>query len=156
MDAPFVVVGGDAAGMSAASKAKRDDPGLDVVVFERGEWVSYGACGLPYYVKGAVESLDDLVTVTPEAFREERGIDLRTNHEVVAIDPEAKTVTVESSEERFEQPYVTLLLATGARAVEPPIDGMGLEGVFTLHSLPAARAVREYLGFDASAISIPM
>jgi NADPH-dependent 2,4-dienoyl-CoA reductase/sulfur reductase-like enzyme len=150
MDAPFVVVGGDAAGMSAASKAKRDDPGLDVVVFERGEWVSYGACGLPYYVKGAVESLDDLVTVTPETFREERGIDLRTNHEVVAIDPEAKTVAVESSEKRFEQPYGTLLLATGARAVEPPIDGMGLEGVFTLHSLPAARAVREYLGFDAS------
>jgi NADPH-dependent 2,4-dienoyl-CoA reductase/sulfur reductase-like enzyme len=150
MDAPFVVVGGDAAGMSAASKAKRDAPDLEVIVFERGEWVSYGACGLPYYVKGAVESLEALVTVPPEAFREERGIDLRTNHEVVAIDPESSTVTVESPEERFEQPYGTLLLATGARAVEPPIDGMDLDGVFTLHSLPAARAVREYLGFDAS------
>jgi NADPH-dependent 2,4-dienoyl-CoA reductase/sulfur reductase-like enzyme len=150
MEEPFVVVGGDAAGMSAASKAKRDDPDLDVVVFERGEWVSYGACGLPYYVKGEVESLDDLVSVTPEAFREERGIDLRTNHEVVSVDPEAETVTVEGPEGRFEQPYGRLLIATGARAVEPPIDGMDLEGVFTLHSLPAARAVREYLGFDAS------
>ncbi|MEF8843562.1 MAG: FAD-dependent oxidoreductase [Haloarculaceae archaeon] len=150
MEGPFVVGGGDAAGMSAASKTKRDAPDPEVVVFERGEWVSYAACGLPYYVKGEVESLDDLVTVTPEAFREERGIDLRTNHEVVAVDPEAKTVTVEGPEGRFEQPYGTLLLATGAHAVEPPIDGMDLEGVFTLHSLPAARAVREYLGFDAS------
>ena len=66
----FVVVGGDAAGMSAASKAKREDPGLDVVVFEKGEWVSYGACGLPYYIKGEIQSLDDLVSVTPEEFRE--------------------------------------------------------------------------------------
>ena len=150
MNGPFVVVGGDAAGMSAASKAKRDAPDLEVIVFERGEWVSYAACGLPYYVKGEIESLDDLVTITPEAFREERGIDLRTNHEVVAVDPEGETVTVEGPEGRFEQPYGTLLLATGARAVEPPIDGIDLEGVFTLHSLPAARAVREYLGFDAS------
>ena len=150
MEGPFVVVGGDAAGMSAASKAKRDDPDLEVIVFERGEWVSYGACGLPYYVKGEVESLEDLVTVTPETFREERGIDLRTSHEVVAIDPGARTVTVEGPEARFEQPYGALLIATGAHAVEPPIDGMDLAGVFTLHSLPAARAVREYLGFDAS------
>jgi hypothetical protein len=68
----FVVVGGDAAGMSAASKAKRDNPDLDVVVFEQGEWVSYGACGLPYYIKGEIQSLEDLVSVTPEEFREVR------------------------------------------------------------------------------------
>ena len=64
----FVVVGGDAAGMSAASKAKRENPDLEVVVFEKGQWVSYGACGLPYYVKGEIQSLESLVSVTPEEF----------------------------------------------------------------------------------------
>ena len=64
----FVVVGGDAAGMSAASKARREDPDMDIVVFEEGEWVSYGACGLPYYVKGEIQKLEDLVSVTPEVF----------------------------------------------------------------------------------------
>ncbi len=68
----FVVVGGDAAGMSAASKAKREHPELDVVVFEKGDWVSYAACGMPYFVKGEVDRLDDLVSVTPDESREER------------------------------------------------------------------------------------
>lgn len=141
----FVVVGGDAAGMSAASKAKRDDPDREVIVFERGEWVSYAACGMPYYVKGEVEHLDDLVQVTPEEFRTERNIDLRLNHEVVAIDPEARTVTVEADGERFEQSYDHLLVGTGARAIEPPFDGMDLPGVFTIHGMDAAGAVHDYL-----------
>src|SRR6056297_2000717 len=123
MGETFVVIGGDAAGMSAASKAKREDPDLDIVVFEKGEWVSYGACGLPYYVKGDIDELDDLVSVTPEEFRTERNIDLRTNHEVTAIDPGAKSVTVEGPDGPFEQPYDTLLIATGARAIVPPLDG---------------------------------
>ncbi|MFB6354482.1 MAG: FAD-dependent oxidoreductase [Halobacteriales archaeon] len=145
MSDTFVVVGGDAAGMSAASKAKRENPDLDVVAFEKGDWVSYAACGMPYYVKGEVDSLDDLVQVTPEAFRDERGIDLRTDHEVVAIDPEAKTVTVEGGGDRFEQPYDHLLIATGAHAIEPPFDGIDLDGVFTIHAMDAAGAIRDYL-----------
>ncbi len=139
----FVVVGGDAAGMSAASKAKREDPDLDVIVFEKGEWVSYGACGMPYYVKGDIEELEDLVAITPEEFREERNIDLRTHSEVVGIDREAKTVTVENDEGTYEQEYDDLLVATGARAIEPPIDGMDADGVFTFHSMESARAVKE-------------
>ena len=144
-----VIVGGDAAGMSAASKLKRADPDRDVVVFERGKWVSYGACGLPYYVKGEIDGLEDLVSVTATQFREERGIDLRTNHEVTAIDRAARTVTVAGPDGEFEQSYGTLLLATGARAVEPPLDGMGLDGVFTLHSMDTAPDIRAYLGLDA-------
>jgi len=145
---PIVVVGGDAAGMSAASKLKRERPDREVVVFERGEWVSYGACGLPYYVKGEVESLEDLVSIPPESFIEEREIDLRTGHEVTAIDREARTVTVEAPEGTFEQPYSDLLVATGARAVEPPLDGMGLDGVFTLHDMDTAAEIRRYLGLE--------
>jgi NADPH-dependent 2,4-dienoyl-CoA reductase/sulfur reductase-like enzyme len=145
MSETFVVVGGDAAGMSAASKAKREHPDLEVVVFERGEWVSYAACGMPYYVKGAVEELEDLVAVTPEEFREQRDVDLRTGHEVVAVDPDARTVTVAGPDGAFDQPYDHLLVATGASAVEPPFDGMGLEGVFTIHSLGEADAIEDYV-----------
>jgi NADPH-dependent 2,4-dienoyl-CoA reductase/sulfur reductase-like enzyme len=142
---PIVIVGGDAAGMSAASKFKRERPDREVVVFEKGEWVSYAACGMPYYVKGDIETLEDLVNVTPEQFVEERDVDLRLNHEVVEIDPEAKEVVVDHPGGRLTQAYDQLLVATGARAVEPPFDGMGLDGVFTLHSMDAAGAVRDYL-----------
>jgi len=141
----FVVVGGDAAGMSAASKAKRDDPSLDVVVFEQGEWVSYGACGLPYYIKGEIQSLEDLVSVTPEQFRQERDIDLRTGHEVVDIDPGERTVTAQSGSETVVQEYDHLLVATGAEAVTPPIDGMDREGVYTLGSMSEGKELREYV-----------
>ncbi|AEH39399.1 FAD-dependent oxidoreductase [Halopiger xanaduensis] len=145
MSDTFVVVGGDAAGMSAASKAKREDPSCDVIVFEKGKWVSYAACGMPYYVKGEVDELDDLVAVTPEEFREERDIDLRTAAEVVDIDREARTVTVKTSKGTEEQPYDDLLIATGASAIEPPFDGLGHEGVFTIHDMDEADAIEDYV-----------
>lgn len=141
----FVVVGGDAAGMSAASKAKRDDPDLEVVVFERGEWVSYGACGLPYYVKGEIQSLEELVSITPEEFREERGIDLRIGHEVVGIDPDERTVTAEGDGRTVQESYDHLLIATGAAAVTPPIEGIDREGVYTLGSMSDGAELREYV-----------
>ena len=141
----FVVVGGDAAGMSAASKAKRDDPDLEVVVFERGEWVSYGACGLPYYIKGEIQSLEDLVSVTPEEFREERDIDLRTGHDVVDVDPDDRTVTARSDGGTVVESYDHLLFATGAAAVTPPIDGIDREGVYTLGSMSDGKELREYV-----------
>jgi NADPH-dependent 2,4-dienoyl-CoA reductase/sulfur reductase-like enzyme len=155
MTDPVVVIGGDAAGMSAASKFKREAPNREVVVFERGEWVAYGACGLPYYVKGEVETLDDLVTVTPETFREERDVDLRTNHEVIDIDREARTVTVEGPDGTFEQPYSDLLIATGAHAITPPLDGIDLDGVFTLHNMNDAPRIRQSLGLETPAATLP-
>lgn len=148
MSEPFVIVGGDAAGMSAASKARRENPDLDIIVFEKGDWVSYGACGLPYYVKGEIDELEDLVSVTAEEFRTERNIDLRTHHEVTGIDTERKTVTVDGPEDSFEQSYGTLLIATGASAIVPPFDGVDLEGVHTLHSLPAGGEIRAAIEAD--------
>jgi len=141
MTETFVVIGGDAAGMSAASKARREDRDREILVFEKGDWVSYAACGLPYYVKGDVDSLDELVQVTPEAFRTERDIDLRTNHEVVGIDPVGQTVTVSADDNRFEQPYDQLLVATGALAIEPPFAGMDLGGE-SFDSRSTARPLR--------------
>ena len=145
MSETVVVAGGDAAGMSAASKLKRDAPETEVVVFEKGQWVSYAACGMPYYVKGAVPNIEDLVAVTPEQFREERDVNLRLGREVVDVDADAKTVTVETAGETFEQGYDSLLIGTGACAVVPPFDGTDLEGVFTLHNMDEARAVRAYV-----------
>jgi NADPH-dependent 2,4-dienoyl-CoA reductase/sulfur reductase-like enzyme len=138
---PFVVVGGDAAGLSAASKAKREAPDREVVVFEKGQWVSYAHCGTPYYVKGEVDELTDLLSLSPAEVTE-RGIDLRREHEVVDVDADARTVTVEGPDGSFDQPYGDLLLGTGARAVRAPFDGLALDGAFTLHGLPDAAAIR--------------
>jgi NADPH-dependent 2,4-dienoyl-CoA reductase/sulfur reductase-like enzyme len=142
----FVVIGGDAAGMSAASKAKRDDPDLDVIVFEQGKWVSYGACGLPYYIKGEIQSLENLISVTPEEFREERDIDLRTGHKVIDIDPDKRVVTARSADGETVQDYDSVLIATGAEAVTPSIDGLDREGVYTLGSMSDGKELREYVG----------
>jgi NADPH-dependent 2,4-dienoyl-CoA reductase/sulfur reductase-like enzyme len=144
MPEPFVVIGGDAAGLSAASKCKRESPDRDVIVFEKGQWVSYAHCGEPYFVKGEVDKLENLLSLTP-ADIEERDIDLRRGHEVVAVDPDAGTVTVEGPNGEFEQPYGDLLVATGARAVTGPIEGHELDGAFPLHGLDDAAAIRAFL-----------
>ncbi|MDS0279984.1 FAD-dependent oxidoreductase [Halomicroarcula sp. S1AR25-4] len=141
---PFVVVGGDAAGLSAASKYARENPDGDVVVFEKGRWVSYAHCGTPYYVKGEVDNLTDLLSLSPEDAAD-RGIDLRREHEVVGVDTDAQTVAVVGDGERFEQPYSDLLVATGAHAVTDPIPGSDREMAFTMHGLDSAAAVRAAL-----------
>jgi NADPH-dependent 2,4-dienoyl-CoA reductase/sulfur reductase-like enzyme len=103
-------------GTSAASKAERENPELDVVVSEKDEWVSYAACGVPSYGKGEGGDLEGLVTGTSEEFRENRDIDLRTGHEVVGSDPEGEGVTVEGDGETFDQPSDHLLVATALTA----------------------------------------
>ncbi|MFB6090267.1 MAG: FAD-dependent oxidoreductase [Halobellus sp.] len=144
MTDPFVVIGGDAAGLSAASKCLREAPEREVVVFEKGRWISYAHCGTPYFVKGEVDRLADLLSLSPEE-ADERGIDLRRGHEVVGVDTDARTVAVESAGATFEQPYGDLLVATGARAVADPIEGASLDRVFTLHGLDDAAAMRAFL-----------
>ena len=146
MGETFVVVGGDAAGMSAASKAKRDDPEREVLVLERGEWVAYGACGLPYYVQGRIADVEDLIVLEPRTVIHERGIDLRRRHEAVAVDPDARTVTVEGADgNRYEESYDDLLLATGGTASLPDVPGIDLAGVFSIRSLAAGRALKQYV-----------
>ena len=132
--------------MSAASQARRMRPDLEVVAFERGDYTSYAACGLPYFVGGEVEDRDSLVARTPEEFRA-AGIDVRMLHEVVAIDPSRRTMSVvdrKNGTTRSEG-YDQLLIATGGSPVRPPLPGIDAEGVFDVRTLPDADAVRRVL-----------
>ncbi|MFW6000283.1 MAG: NAD(P)/FAD-dependent oxidoreductase, partial [Halorubrum sp.] len=145
MTDPFVVVGADAAGLSAASKFRREAPDREVVVFEKGRWISYAYCGMPYFVAGYVDRMSDLLSLSPSDV-DERGIDLRRGSEVVAVDPDAKRVTVETADgDRFEQAYSDLLVATGARATTGSLDVRGVDGAFTLHDMDAAAAIDAYV-----------
>lgn len=141
----LVVVGGDAAGMSAASQARRRRPvdDLEIVAYERSSWVSYSACGEPYHVSGRVDPLEALVARTPEQFAR-RDIEVHTRHEVVAIETANRTVTVRRLDDGsvFEDRYDQLMVATGARAVRPPIEGRHLAGVHELRTLDDAAALR--------------
>lgn len=140
----LVVIGGDAGGMSAAAQVRRMRPieDLEIVVFERGAYTSYAACGLPYLVSGEVSAPDDLVARTPEKFRAS-GIDVRTGHEVLSIDTDERTVDVRSAADgsRSTQHYDELVVATGAVAVRPPLPGIDATGVFDLRTIPDGTAL---------------
>jgi NADPH-dependent 2,4-dienoyl-CoA reductase/sulfur reductase-like enzyme len=146
----LVVVGGDAAGMTAASVARRADPDLEVVVFEAGPWVSYAACGIPYHVAGDVPELDDLVVRTPEEFRSKQAIDVRTHHEVVAIDPDRREVeayaSVSGSTVRVG--FDLLMVATGAEPIVPDWPGVELAHVHTARDLGDAAVLAAVAGGD--------
>lgn len=145
MNEHFVIIGGDAAGMSAASKARRENPDLEIEVLEKGKWASYGACGLPYYLKGDVENLEDLIAIPPEKFIRERNINLKLNHEVTKIDPKSNYLTVSTPKRKVNFTFDKLLISTGATAYKPKIDGINLDGVFALHSMEDAQKIKEYL-----------
>jgi CoA-dependent NAD(P)H sulfur oxidoreductase len=147
MSEPLVIIGGDAAGMSAAAKIKRELPEAHVIVFEQGRHISYSACGMPYWIGGTIDSQRSLVILTPEIARKRRGIDVRTEHRVTAIDPANHVVTGTrlDTDESFTQPYSQLLIATGARPLLPPLPGIDLPGVFPLRSLDDGQRIMDHL-----------
>jgi NADPH-dependent 2,4-dienoyl-CoA reductase/sulfur reductase-like enzyme len=145
----LVVVGGDAAGMTAAARARRrrDPDELEIVAFERGRYMSYSACGIPYLVGGVVTDVDSLVARSPEEHRR-NGIDARTGHEVVAIDVNQQRVRVRrraddggSGVER-EEPFDQLVVATGAVPARPKLPGVDADGIFGVQTLGDGVAVR--------------
>jgi CoA-dependent NAD(P)H sulfur oxidoreductase len=137
----LVVIGGVAAGLSAAARARRLDPHLEIVVLEKGPVISYGACGLPYLVEGRVRDAGDLIVYTPEYFRSERKIDVRTGARVVAISHARREVALESG---ARVPYERLVIATGARCDTCAIGTLPPH-VFTLHTLDDATRLRAFL-----------
>ena len=143
----LVVIGGDAAGMSAASKVRRVQKDREIVVFERGYHTSYAACGMPYYIAGQVEDSDRLIARKPEVFRKKQNIDVRVRHEVIRIDTTDKIVVVNDLEkgEEFREGYGELLIATGAIPVKPDLPGMDAKGVFSLSILQTGIEVYKYI-----------
>ncbi|MBV2354220.1 FAD-dependent oxidoreductase [Streptomyces sp. J2-1] len=147
----LVVIGGDAAGMSAASQARRmrKPDELEIVAFERGHFTSYSACGIPYWVSGDVGERDELIARTPEEHRE-RDIDLRTRTEVVEIDPERRAVRTRDLDAGTEAwtGYDKLVIATGARPVRPDMPGMDAPGVHGVQTLDDGQALLDSLALD--------
>ncbi len=142
----FVIIGGDAAGMSAASRAKRTRPDLDVTVLERTKDVSYSACGMSYNIADPERDIDDLVVRTAAVFREKQGINLLTGHCVEAVDIKAKTVSGSTLDnDAFKLPYDKLLIATGASPIIPNLPGFDLPGVMALKSLNDGRIIKHFL-----------
>ena len=136
----IVVIGGVAAGLKAASKARRNDPQAQITVVERGDIISYGACGMPYYVSGDVAHIDDLMKTpvgvlrSPAYFKNIKNIDVLTQTVALKIDRQAKTVLVKAlaSGEESLLPYDKLVLGTGASPVRPSLPGIGLGNIYTL------------------------
>jgi len=140
----LIVVGGDAAGMSAASQARRrrDAGDLEIIVFEQSDWVSYSACGEPYYLSGAVPELRQLVARTPEQFWAQ-SIDARLRHRVTSIDTNTRTVEVEHPQGTASFGYDQLVYATGAAPITPEVEGVDADGVFALKTLDDAETIKK-------------
>ncbi|MGL5755174.1 MAG: CoA-disulfide reductase [Paraclostridium sp.] len=141
-----IIIGGVAAGMSAAAKLKRSKPDYEVVVYEKTDVVSFGACGLPYFVGGFFDDPKNMIARAPEKFRES-GIDLNIFHEVVSVDTESRKLNVKNvaTGDIFVDSYDKLMIATGASSIIPPIKNVKLENVSTLKSLEDGVRVKELM-----------
>ncbi len=143
----LLVIGGVAAGMSAASRAKRRNPELDVIVLEKTEYISYGSCGLPYYISDMITDHNKLVIIPPKVAREKRGIDVRLLHEATEINTGEKWVRVKNHGSGKEETvaYDKLVISTGAGAARPPIKGIDLKNVFVLRTLTDGVRLKSFI-----------
>lgn len=144
-----IIIGGVAAGMSAAAKFKRLSPKDEVIVYEKGDIVSFGACGLPYYVGGFFDDSREMIARTPEEFRES-GVEIYTKHEVIDVDFLNKKIKVKNivTNEILEDSYDKLMIASGARAIIPPIKNIDLKNVVTLKSMDDGNKLKELMAID--------
>ena len=142
----YLIVGGVAGGATAAARIRRLTEDAEIILFEKGAYISYANCGLPYYIGGVIEERDRLFVQTPEAFGKRFNIDVRTRSEVIAIHPEKKQVTVRSAEgKEYTENYDKLLLSPGASPVVPPLPGIQSEGIFTLRNVDDTDRIKAYM-----------
>jgi NADPH-dependent 2,4-dienoyl-CoA reductase/sulfur reductase-like enzyme len=143
----LVIIGGDAAGMSAAMQARRMRPDLKITAFEEGPYTSYGACGMPYYVEGLIDQPEDLVTRPAEVFRKKYNIDARVLHRAEQIELKKKAVLVRDlqSDRTFWEPYDQLLIATGALPIRPKLPGIDAKGIHSLSIIPDSVRIRQQI-----------
>lgn len=142
-----VIIGGVAGGASAAARLRRLDESAEIIILERGDYVSFANCGLPYYIGGSITDKNSLTLQTPESFRARFNIDVRVNNEAVKIDSEDKTVTVKNLKtgEFYTESYDNLILSPGAEPIKPNIDGIDSDIVFTLRNIPDTLNIKEYI-----------
>lgn len=140
----ILIVGGVAGGATAAARARRTDEHAEIIMFEKGPYISFANCGLPYYVGREIGDRSALLLQTPESFRTRFNVDVRVNHEVLAIDRAAKTVRVENLEtgEVYTESYTSLILAPGSVPIRPNLPGIDLPHIFTVRTVPDAVAIR--------------
>lgn len=152
----YVIIGGDAAGMSAAMEIVRRDKQAEVTTLDKGHIYSYGQCGLPYVIDGRIPSTDNVIARSVETFRTKYGIDARTGHNVTNINSEAKTVSgvVLEKDETFHIPYDRLLIATGANPIFPDFEGSDLAGIHTLKTIPDTKAILNDLNDSVKQVTI--
>ena len=142
----YVIVGGVAGGATAAARIRRLTEDAEIILFEKGEYISYANCGLPYYIGGVIEERDKLFVQTPEAFGKRFNIDVRTQSEVTAIDTASKEVSVKTADGKtYTQSYDKLLLSPGASPVVPPLPGIQSEGIFTLRNVNDTDRIKTYI-----------
>lgn len=143
----LVIVGAVAAGTSVGAKARRNDEQLEIVVYDRDHDISYSGCGIPYYVGGLVDDADELHPRDPAWFAKRYAMDIRTGHEVPAVDHPNRTIRVTdlATGVEFTDTYDTLVLATGARSIVPPIPGVDAPGVFTVRNIQDAETIRSWV-----------
>ena len=142
-----IIIGGVAGGASAAARLRRLDETAEIIILERGEYVSFANCGLPYYIGGAIKDKENLTLQTPQSFKARFRIDVRVCSEAVKIDPKAKTVTVKNlrTGESYEESYDSLILSPGAEPIKPNIAGMDSDFVFTLRNIPDTLKIKNYI-----------
>jgi NADPH-dependent 2,4-dienoyl-CoA reductase/sulfur reductase-like enzyme len=146
MQKHLIIIGGVAAGSKAAAKARREDPDLKITLYTESPHISYSACALPYMIENIIKDQNRLLIRSPQMFKEKDNVDVHIKHKIVKIIPDEKKVKVENLEtgEQFEDEYTSLLIATGSYALKPDLEGVELEGVFTLRTFEDGVAIRNY------------
>lgn len=141
-----VIIGGVAGGATTAARLRRRDESMEIVVFEKGGYISYANCGLPYYIGDVIKSRDALLLQTPQGMKKKFNIDVRIYSEVIKIQPDRKCVTVQNLEtnETYEEVYDNLVIATGSSPLKPPIKGIDGEGIYTLWTVPDTDKIKAF------------
>jgi len=143
----ILIVGGVAGGASCAARARRMSEAAEIIIFERGPYVSFANCGLPYYVGNVIKEEQSLLIATPELFRERFNIEVRLQNEVMSIDRHSRKITVQNlkSGSVYQESYDALVLSPGSAPVRPPLPGIDLEGILSLRTIPDSRQIRQWI-----------